>query len=281
MTQAKSHSALMKKDRQILISLLITLGFVFTVLVSWLIRKQLSQPDLSHGGMLVKTLTKTGWIVILLTIATKSLYTTLHASLGSRIKKTLTCIGFMLPLVVLLFINSAHVDTVQSMNGPTLAYFLAYAVSVGIAEELTFRGVIFNVLIKRHTFLYSIIISSLLFGGVHVVNVFNDNHDFTAVISQIALTFGLGMYFSGIRLFTGSLVPSIILHTLFNIAFGGELAQLAGIEQPEKVVEEGVTKWTSIAYNLVALLGLCYYGYRAALLADRKSANAENDTATC
>ena len=271
----------MSRKKSLYILFLACLGFILTIIADWFIRQKLQLSSLTREGMVVKFLTRIGWIVFLLVITTKSLHTTLHASLGSRIKDTLTCIGFMLPLVVLLFINSAHVDTVQSLNGPTLAYFLAYAISVGVAEELTFRGVIFNVLIKRHTFLYSIIISSLLFGGVHVVNVFNDNHDFTAVISQIALTFGLGMYFSGIRLFTGSLVPSIILHALFNIAFGGELAQLAGIEQPEKVVEEGVTKWTSIAYNLVALLGLCYYGYRAALLADSKSANAENDTATC
>lgn len=88
---------------------------------------------------------------------------------------------------------------------------------VGLNEEQMFRGVLLQGLMTRVPVWPAILISSVLFGAVHILNVF-----VTGDLGQAVLQcFGagvLGLLFCAIRLRSGSLFPVIILHALWNFA---------------------------------------------------------------
>lgn len=94
---------------------------------------------------------------------------------------------------------------------------------VGVFEELAFRGVLFPYTLKkfgnrRFGVLLSIIISSAFFGAIHIFSLLDGASLYGAFIKILYsfLTGGMGAI---VFLCTQSIVPSILLHALFN--FGG------------------------------------------------------------
>jgi uncharacterized protein len=100
---------------------------------------------------------------------------------------------------------------------------------VGLSEELMFRGVLLQAFRHRMAIWPAILITSLLFGGIHSLNVFTTGHLLTSVIQSGAALLS-GLLFIAIRLRTGSLWPAIITHGLWDFgtftlgAAGGEPA---------------------------------------------------------
>ncbi len=75
---------------------------------------------------------------------------------------------------------------------------LAFSVAIltPFAEELLFRGFILGMLLKRYSNTQSIVISSLIFA--------------------IALAFGGGLLYGWVRVRTGSILPGMIAHAIWN-----------------------------------------------------------------
>jgi len=87
---------------------------------------------------------------------------------------------------------------------------LFFTVAVGLNEEVYFRGIILKILnikgIKK-----AIIISSVIFGVLHVVNLFDGKH-VLYIILQICFAFLVGFVLSEIVIITKSIVIVIIWH---------------------------------------------------------------------
>ena len=88
--------------------------------------------------------------------------------------------------------------------GPTQIYLiLAVTISAGICEELLFRGIILNTLrdfLGRDTFsgtVLALVISSIVFGALHLTNIFSGVSVFAAVLQAIT-AFALGIYYGAI-----------------------------------------------------------------------------------
>lgn len=86
---------------------------------------------------------------------------------------------------------------------------------VGISEETMFRGVLLTNLANKMSFWRAAIVMSLLFGAIHILNVFITG-DFTAAVMQALLATCSGFLFLGIRVRTNSLLPAIIVHWLWD-----------------------------------------------------------------
>ena len=89
------------------------------------------------------------------------------------------------------------------------------AFSVGLCEELIFRGVIFNKLQdllsgRKNVFLVSALVSSCVFGLVHFENLLEQT--FIGTVMQVYFAFAIGLCFCGIYLFSGTLLIPILLH---------------------------------------------------------------------
>jgi len=82
---------------------------------------------------------------------------------------------------------------------------LAFSVAIltPFAEELLFRGFILGMLLKRYSDTQSIVISSLIFAIAH------------EPIAMI-LAFGGGLLYGWVRVRTGSILPGMIAHAIWN-----------------------------------------------------------------
>ena len=106
-----------------------------------------------------------------------------------------------------------------SSEGLVLVLFAA-AVLPALVEELMFRGLVTRAFEKR-SHAEMVLVPSLMFGLFHLEP------------TQIAGTVVLGVAFALARLYSGSLVPSIIAHAVYNsmvildVRFGGHFADHA------------------------------------------------------
>jgi membrane protease YdiL (CAAX protease family) len=99
---------------------------------------------------------------------------------------------------------------------------------VGWSEEVMFRGVWLRGLFRSFGIWVAIIGSSLIFGAIHLLNVFLTG-DLHGAVLQAASAFLSGVFLAAVRLRSGSLWTGIVLHGLwdagtFLVAAGGAAA---------------------------------------------------------
>lgn len=112
-----------------------------------------------------------------------------------------------------------------------------------VFEELIFRGLILESLLRRHRRLFSVIMSSLFFGVIHLQ---------PAVIITAAAA---GFVFGTIYLHTNSIFATIILHSINNaIAFA---LILLGLENVTLYQMLGGGKWYYVVYAVSCVV--CVY----------------------
>ncbi len=114
-----------------------------------------------------------------------------------------------LPLVHIAFFCCVMMVFGVPAPGVTASIFIN-TLLIGISEELMFRGILFKALRSRCSIRSTVLISSLLFGFVHLLNGLSTG--FIAAIPQAIFTFCLGVLFIAVRIRTGSLYPVILLH---------------------------------------------------------------------
>jgi membrane protease YdiL (CAAX protease family) len=96
----------------------------------------------------------------------------------------------------------------SSMGARFATAFLAAATGP-LVEELVYRGVLYPVLQRAFGMLWAIIVVSTLFAGVHVLQYYKN----LGVIAVIAL---LSFSLTIVRARTGKLLPSYVMHLVFN-----------------------------------------------------------------
>ena len=110
--------------------------------------------------------------------------------------------------------------TLIAVTGPPppglVAIILANMLLVGLSEELMFRGFLYSGLRDRLSLWPAALITSMLFGAVHVLNVAVTGHLRLALLQSVAATM-LGLLLLGLRLRMGSIWPVILLHAFWNV----------------------------------------------------------------
>ena len=86
--------------------------------------------------------------------------------------------------------------------------FLA-VVTAPLVEELTFRGVLYPALQRALGMIWAVVLVSALFAGVHLLQYF-DNFGVVAVITILSVSLTL------VRAKTGRILPSFVIHLVFN-----------------------------------------------------------------
>ena len=109
-------------------------------------------------------------------------------------------------------------------------WFALECLAIGLFEELAFRGVIFLMFAeKRHTtrkgLFWSLILTSAVFGAVHLVNVLM-GAGIGGVILQIGYSFLIGAMCSVVLLKTRNIWLCVLLHAIYD--FSGTLVPTLG-----------------------------------------------------
>ncbi len=120
---------------------------------------------------------------------------------------------WFMPLLVLISANLWNGVTLNMPITDTALYILSM-LCVGFLEEIIFRGFLFRAMCETGV-KKAFIISSVTFGVGHIVNLLN-GAQLLSTILQIISAVAIGFLFTLIFYKTGSLLPCIITHYLFN-----------------------------------------------------------------
>lgn len=120
------------------------------------------------------------------------------------------------PALYLVVFGGLAVAAGVSLTRAQVLFVLANVALVGVSEELMFRGVLFRALRSRLATWPAMLLTSVLFGGVHVLNVFTTGQLLDATVQALAATF-TGLVMMALLLRTGSLWVPIVYHALFDL----------------------------------------------------------------
>lgn len=101
-------------------------------------------------------------------------------------------------------LSDMYTKTFTDTGYPLWLNIVTFAVSAGVCEELLFRGVLTRALIRKLSSSQTILVVGVMFGLFHFD------------IYRIGPTAFLGFIFTYICLKSGSLIPTMILHTMHN-----------------------------------------------------------------
>ena len=138
--------------------------------------------------------------------------------------------------------------------------FFVECLSVGFFEELLFRGLILIYLVqqfshKKYGLWIGILISSLIFGLFHLVNLL-EGASFGPTMLQVGYSFLMGMLWSVTYLKTGNLWLVMVLHALYNF-FGQVMFYLGNVNNRF----DTVTTMITILFALGAALHAAFIIY--------------------
>jgi membrane protease YdiL (CAAX protease family) len=114
------------------------------------------------------------------------------------------------------------INTQPLNSAPTILSFCVYMFTVGMAEETLCRGVMAESLLEhfgtgRAGIWKAILISSLMFGLTHFVNLVN-GASLAGTVSQALDAFTIGLVFSVIYFRSGNLWVTILLHAIWDFS---------------------------------------------------------------
>lgn len=112
-----------------------------------------------------------------------------------------------------------------------LLWILFNTFLVGLSEELMFRGVLLQAFRRTVSIWPAVWLTTLAFGAIHILNVFMTGELRAALIQSTAAALS-GLLFIALRLRTGSLWPSIVVHGLWDFATFTVTAARSGEAQP-------------------------------------------------
>ena len=143
---------------------------------------------------------------------------------------------YYIPLLLLLTANLWYGVALNQSPLETVLYILAMF-CVGFLEELIFRGLLFQAMAKDGV-KTAIIVSSVTFGIGHIVNLVNGSGaELLPNLLQVMYAVAIGFAFVMIYCRTRSLMPCIIVHSVFNglSAFANE-----AVMTPRRQIISGV-----------------------------------------
>lgn len=180
--------------------------------------------------------------------------------------------GFLLALPFLLvavnnlpIVGLCNGTVAVSCRASDIVYFAFFCLSVGLFEEMVFRGIVLPLLLRkmqntRKGVFWAVCISSVLFGAVHLVNLLSGFDP--AVFLQVGYSALIGAMCAMVMVFTRNVFACAFLHAGFN--FCGLLADTLG---------SGVV-WGAASVVLTAVVGVAAAAYAVYLLCRRMPLSA-------
>lgn len=140
--------------------------------------------------------------------------------------KGIVCgLAWIIPQSILLLtqVITGILKTDAVLNSlPTILLGVFMMISIGVREEIVYRGIIQNVFMEKYSktnkgIWLSILLSSLLFGLTHAFNLFHGVEPL-GVLVQVITTTGIGTLFGAVYARSGSIYALIFIHAFTDFA---------------------------------------------------------------
>lgn len=163
-------------------------------------------------------------------------------------------------LSILLLFLSARLGNLSSVLKLSIIKILSatiLALMAGVIEELLFRGLFFNMFVvifekNKYFLIWASLLSSVLFGLIHLVNL--THQPLKSTVGQIMFAITLGLILSYCRMITNNVILGIIIHTYIDF-------------QPQIITSDTGSRNLSLTLLFVvfmiviALVLICIYAY--------------------
>lgn len=208
-----------------------TLGRALLVFAGWMAITILAAPDLGSDGSYADVVTHGVARQLVLAsafvLAAAMLFRWPDAGLGAPRWGALRLLWFPAIYVALMFGIASLGSPPQA---PLVALLLVNTALVGLSEETMFRGILLSGLRTRLRLFPAVALSTVVFGVVHVLNVFLTG-SLTLAIAQACAAMASGLFLAAIRIRTASLWPAVAYHAVWDFAtFYAFLAHAPGME---------------------------------------------------
>ena len=169
------------------------------------------------------------------------------------------------PLLLFTIINIDEGIVVDTARPLLLILHLLTALSTGWVEEVLCRGVVVSALLQkwgqtRKGIILSVLVSSALFGAVHLANFLTGRKPLINTVTQITFAIFFGVIFAACLLRNRAIWPMILLHaavdwagTLREVSVGGGLRDVAPLLSPESAAISILVTFPLFLYGLFIL----------------------------
>lgn len=168
--------------------------------------------------------------------------------------------ALIIPIMVFAIIIFGRIGDFKPLSSTELTLLIFNSLAIGFTEEFIFRGTILPIWMKKTNNLYvGTLISSLLFGLFHYVNLFREPDNLDGVTSQVIFAFILGIFLAGLTIRTRNILLPSFIHALFNLAFSSiSLDKSQVVEKANQNVESSYQDLilTLVIYAVIAGSGI-------------------------
>lgn len=120
---------------------------------------------------------------------------------------------YFIPLLLIIFVNLWNGININNSLSEII-YHIISMINIGFIEEIIFRGFLFKMM-EKDDLKSAIIVSSITFGIGHIINLFTGG-EFLSTLMQVFYCISIGYLFVLIFHKSGSLIPCIMCHSIFN-----------------------------------------------------------------
>lgn len=131
------------------------------------------------------------------------------------------CLPIAVLSLLIFFANATELIS-DKLNISNLISLIVYAISIGLFEEIFFRGIIENELLENYSdtkgkVITSIVLSGVIFGAVHLTNLLM-GQDLLTTLMQFVQTTAIGILFGTIYYKTKNIWALAFLHGFYDLA---------------------------------------------------------------
>lgn len=120
---------------------------------------------------------------------------------------------YFIPLLLIISANLWNGININNSLSEIICHIISM-INIGFIEEIIFRGFLFKMM-EKDDLKSAIIVSSITFGIGHIINLFTGG-EFLSTLMQVFYCISIGYLFVLIFHKSGSLIPCIMCHSIFN-----------------------------------------------------------------
>ena len=160
----------------------------------------------SYSGVIVNTLLSTFLIGLIIYLDRVKYY-------GLVLVKDSKKFLYFIPLLLIISVNLWSGININNSLSEIICHIISM-INIGFIEEIIFRGFLFRMM-EKDDLKSAIIVSSITFGIGHIINLFTGG-EFLSTLMQVFYCISIGYLFVLIFHKSGSLIPCIMCHSIFN-----------------------------------------------------------------
>ena len=120
---------------------------------------------------------------------------------------------YFIPLMLIISVNLWNGININNSVVEIICHIISM-INIGFIEEIIFRGFLFRMM-EKDDLKSAIMVSSITFGIGHIINLFTGG-EFLSTLMQVFYCISIGYLFVLIFHKSGSLIPCIMCHSIFN-----------------------------------------------------------------